>query len=166
MNRDLLVDIPPRIALRILSEPFFATYPELLPTQGSVAKKLQDLMIDRKRMRFFPSEDNLLALGMEQFGRNYELISKHLLPVATPHQLKTRVKNICSKRVDDDNPVRSVRNKKILPPLKTELCLTFPRGESYVIDVIELKFGIAKKPKNGYKIFVTFNMKIPEKCAT
>lgn len=129
MNRDMLVDIQPRMALRIISEPFFAAYPELLPEQGSTAaKKLQELSKEKKRMKFFRSEDNLLALGIDQFGKNFDLISKHLLPVATPLQLKTRAKNLCSKRESQDNPVRFLKSKKQLPTLISTVCINHPRG--------------------------------------
>ena len=130
VNRDVLVDIPPRMALRMVSEPFFATYPELLPEQGSTAsKKLQQLVGDKKRVKFFRSEDNLLALGLEQFGKNFDLISKYLMPVVTPLQLKTKAKNLLSKREYMDNPVRVLKLTNELPPLDSGLCISVPRGK-------------------------------------
>ena len=130
MNRDLFVDIPPRMALKMITEPFFATYPELLPEQGNTAsKKMQMYPNDKRRVKFFKSEDNLLALGMEQFGRNFDLISKHLMPVVTPLQLKTKAKNLLSKRECVDNPIRILKLTNRLPHLESGLCINQPRGK-------------------------------------
>ena len=121
--RDLSVNIQPQIALRILTEPYFATYPELLPVQGRLEPR------DAKRLSFFKSEDNLLALGVEQFGKKFDLISTYLMPAATPMQLKTRFKNLLSKREYVNNPVVLFKRTNRLPPLESGLCIKLPRGK-------------------------------------
>ena len=127
-GKRIVVDIPPKIALKIFSEPFFLTYPELLPHQGILAtERLQELSRENARLKFFRCEDNLLAMGLAQFGKNYDMIAKHLLPIATPKQLYTRAKNLVSKREDDSNPVKVLRRTNCLPPLVTSICINVPR---------------------------------------
>eukprot|EP00795_Rhopilema_esculentum_P006233 gene6233-11645_t len=127
-GKRIVVDIPPKIALKIFSEPFFLTYPELLPHQGILAtERLQELSKENARLKFFRCEDNLLAMGLAQFGKNYDMIAKHLLPIATPKQLYTRAKNLVSKREDDNNPVKVLRRTNCLPPLMTSICINIPR---------------------------------------
>ena len=46
------------------TDPFFATYIELLPKQGAQVAEAKDRL---RRAKFLQCEDNLLALGLHQF---------------------------------------------------------------------------------------------------
>eukprot|EP00794_Sanderia_malayensis_P009710 gene9710-10697_t len=104
---DFLIPMPVKCGLTMLTMPYFAAFPELLPKQGLLATEALDKVSNEsQRLKFFKSEDNLLALGMSQFGNDFELISQYMLPVKTAKQLRTRAKNLCSKR-EYENPVRN-----------------------------------------------------------
>ncbi|KAK3097280.1 hypothetical protein FSP39_008314 [Pinctada imbricata] len=88
-------------------------YPELLPSFSYLRQKAAP-----QRVVFTESEDNLIALGLEQFSAfplYKNLIQKFLLPVKTPEQIKIRIKNLaCAKATD--NAVKFYKTKKRLPP--------------------------------------------------
>ncbi len=120
--------MPLRIGLRIFLDPYFATYRELIPTQGPIpTERLNQLALEPTRLKFFKSEDNLLALGLSQFGFDYDLISQYMLPTKTPKQLKTRTKNLSAKR-ESENAVKKYKRDKILPPLHSKIYIIQPRG--------------------------------------
>ena len=121
--------MPAGIGLKILSEPYIATYPELIPEQGAMAFDKQVEMEKELRIKFHKSEDNLIALGMAQFGKDFELIAKHMMPIATVKQIATRAQNLASKREEFWNPVKLYWKTKQLPALKSEVCINNPRGK-------------------------------------
>lgn len=100
-------------------------YPQLLPTMRMITKKWS-----KDKCTFFPSQDYLLGLGFEQFRHfpSYMMckcISQLLLPCKTEKQIRTRIKNLRSKRAKD-NPVKSVQLTKKLPddfPHATLTCI-------------------------------------------
>ena len=69
----------------------------LLPRTGDTPKQLNGL-----RVKFSDAEDNLLAMGMKQLGKKWELIQEHLLPVKSPKQLQIRCKNLLSARAPEN----------------------------------------------------------------
>lgn len=92
------------------------------------SKELEQLSTEASRLKFFRSEDSLLALGVSQFGYDYELISQYLLPCKTAKQLKTRAKNLNSKR-EHENPVKAFRREGRLPMLTAKVAINKPRRE-------------------------------------
>ncbi|XP_060074147.1 GON-4-like protein [Ylistrum balloti] len=88
-------------------------YPSLLPLGGfdcSVPKVKQ-------RITFTEAEDNLLALGYDQFSSfplHRELIQKFLLPCKTPDQIKIRIKNLSATKIVD-NVIKKLKRTKQLP---------------------------------------------------
>ncbi|XP_077868888.1 GON-4-like protein [Saccoglossus kowalevskii] len=95
----------------IAHDPVFM-YAELLPICGLSNHP-------QKKHLFAESEDNLLALGLEQFKRfdNWaSLISQHLLPVKSVEQIKIRVKNLSATRARD-NVVKLYKRHGTLPAM-------------------------------------------------
>ncbi len=128
---DFIVPMPIKTGLRIFTEPYFATFPEILPKQGLLATEtLLKLSREAQRLKFFRSEDSLLALGMSQFGNDFGLIAEYMLPVKIAKQLRTRAKNLCSKR-EYDNPVRKFKKDNVLPVLNSKVFITQPRSKYY-----------------------------------
>lgn len=108
----------------LLDSPVFI-YPDLLPT-SRMYSQLHDPF---KKVIFFPSEDHLLALGLEQFvpprscsfsSAYLRLIRTFLLPVKTEVQIKVHVKNIIYKKIGEENPIRYWHIHKVAPPLVWE----------------------------------------------
>ncbi|XP_067666869.1 GON-4-like protein [Haliotis asinina] len=95
------------------SSPVFL-YPQLLPCRRLLSQEEARDM----RLTFTGGEDNLIALGLEQFHglkNPRSLIQKYLLPAKTLKQINLRVKNMSSQRAPD-NPIKYFqRNKKMLP---------------------------------------------------
>lgn len=93
------------------SDVFF--YPSLIPTGGfdcSIPKVKQ-------RITFTEAEDNLLAIGYDQFSSfplHRELIQKFLLPCKTPEQIKIRIKNLSASKLGD-NIIKQLKRTKQLP---------------------------------------------------
>ncbi|XP_033750128.1 GON-4-like protein, partial [Pecten maximus] len=87
--------------------------PSLLPIGGfdcSVPKVKQ-------RITFTEAEDNLLALGYDQFSSfplHRELIQKFMLPCKTPDQIKIRIKNLSASKIVD-NVIKQLKRTKQLP---------------------------------------------------
>ncbi|CAG5132211.1 unnamed protein product, partial [Candidula unifasciata] len=104
--------LSPTQKLTVLNSPAFV-YPHLLPRLNRPQKN------ERKYKKFFPSEDKLIAVGMEQFQKCKDLRSSELL-----HQLLIRGKSLkaihnrihfnCSRKMGD-NAIRSVRKTGKLP---------------------------------------------------
>ncbi|KAL3231949.1 hypothetical protein MRX96_023210 [Rhipicephalus microplus] len=80
----------------LLDSPVFI-YPDLLPT----SRMYSPLHDPFKKVIFFPSEDHLLALGLEQF-------------------IKVHVKNIIYKKIGVGNPIKYWHIHKVAPPLVWE----------------------------------------------
>jgi len=114
------------IASIFSSEPFFATFIELLPKQGV---QYDDAKNRVRKMKFLQCEDNLLALGLHQFKGpdRFDSISQHLLPMKEPRQLQVRVKNVCTLRLKY-NPIKVVKKEKYLPEFENTLKIAVPRG--------------------------------------
>ncbi|XP_036361780.1 uncharacterized protein LOC115215501 isoform X2 [Octopus sinensis] len=87
----------------------------LLPICSSITKvKLRNL-----KHTFSPAQDNLLALGFEQFRhvnsfKRCMYIRQLLLPCRTEKQIRARLKNLRSKRAVD-NPIKVVAQTMKLP---------------------------------------------------
>ncbi|XP_076102737.1 GON-4-like protein [Mytilus galloprovincialis] len=83
---------------------------------------LGNLLISRDfskspRVCFTEAEDNLLALGLEQFRNlpyHRRLIQKFMLPCKTEDQIKIRIKNLTAKNTPD-NPVKTFKTTKKIP---------------------------------------------------
>ncbi|XP_075746447.1 gon-4 like protein muscle wasted isoform X2 [Rhipicephalus microplus] len=108
----------------LLDSPVFI-YPDLLPT----SRMYSPLHDPFKKVIFFPSEDHLLALGLEQFvpprscsfsSAYLRLIRTFLLPVKTEIQIKVHVKNIIYKKIGVGNPIKYWHIHKVAPPLVWE----------------------------------------------
>ncbi|XP_054932582.1 uncharacterized protein mute isoform X2 [Dermacentor andersoni] len=116
--------VPSHIRDILLESPVFI-YPDLLPT-SRMYSQLHDPF---KKVIFFPSEDHLLALGLEQFvpprccsfsSAYLRFIRTFLLPVKTEIQIKVHVKNIIYKKIGEENPVKYWHIHKVAPPLEWE----------------------------------------------
>ncbi|XP_065311734.1 uncharacterized protein mute isoform X2 [Dermacentor albipictus] len=116
--------VPSHIRDILLESPVFI-YPDLLPT-SRMYSQLHDPF---KKVIFFPSEDHLLALGLEQFvpprccsfsSAYLRFIRTFLLPVKTEVQIKVHVKNIIYKKIGEENPVKYWHIHKVAPPLEWE----------------------------------------------
>ena len=83
-------------------------YCNLLPRTGDTPKLLRGL-----RVKFYEAEDTLLALGLQQFDKRWDLIQQHLLPVKTPKQLQNRCKNLLSARAPENIIKYYRRNKRL-----------------------------------------------------
>ncbi|OWF39043.1 GON-4-like protein isoform X2 [Mizuhopecten yessoensis] len=93
------------------SDVFFCS--NLLPIGGF------DLSVPKvkQRITFTEAEDNLLALGYDQFSSfplHRELIQKFLLPCKTPDQIKIRIKNLSASKIGD-NVIKQLKRTKQLP---------------------------------------------------
>lgn len=116
--------VPNHVRDILLESPVFI-YPDLLPT----SRMYSPLHDPFKKVIFFPSEDHLLALGLEQFvpprccsfsSAYLRLIRTFLLPVKTEVQIKVHVKNIIYKKIGEENPVKYWHVHKVAPPLVWE----------------------------------------------
>ncbi|XP_041373737.1 uncharacterized protein LOC121386785 [Gigantopelta aegis] len=88
-------------------------YPHLLLKRRLLS---QDETLDL-RVCFTPAEDNLIALGMEQFHRMpmyCKYIQKYMMPCKSVQQIKIHIKNFCVKRAAD-NPIKFYRKHKKPP---------------------------------------------------
>ncbi|XP_031572014.1 GON-4-like protein [Actinia tenebrosa] len=94
---------------------------ELLPRHGFTSKD-PNITKDAAslRVKFTETEDNLLALGIKQFQRNWKMIQTHLLPVKTPKQLQIRCKNLLSNRAQM-NVVKNLRQTNSVWKLPTKI---------------------------------------------
>lgn len=100
----------------------------LLPRTGDTPKQVNGL-----RVKFSEAEDNLLALGMKQVGKKWDLIQEHLLPVKSPKQLQIRCKNLSSSRAPENIIKYYRRNKELWElPARVQVSPEFvswgPRG--------------------------------------
>lgn len=107
--RDMLVDSPVFI------------YPELLP----LSRMYSPLSDPYKKVIFYPSEDHLVALGLEQFMpprtnafycSYLRLVRTFLVPVKTEVQIRVHVKNIIYKKIGEENPIKYWYTHKVAPP--------------------------------------------------
>ncbi|GAB1603012.1 uncharacterized protein LOC115215501 [Argonauta hians] len=99
----------------ILKKPEIFPYSPLLPTCGSIPR----MKLGNLKSSFTPAQDNLLALGFEQFGhmRSFKrcmYIRQFMLPCRTEKQIRARLKNLRSKRALD-NPVKYVAQNMKFP---------------------------------------------------
>lgn len=99
----------------------------LLPRTGDTPKQLNGL-----RVKFSDAEDNLLALGMKQHGKRWELIQEHLLPVKSPKQLQIRCKNLLSARAPE-NIVKYYRRNKVLWELPVKIKVSSGKTEGHSV---------------------------------
>ncbi|XP_077514637.1 gon-4 like protein muscle wasted isoform X4 [Amblyomma americanum] len=125
LRRNRLKNQVPSHARDILLDSPVFMYPHLLP----LSRMYSPLHDPLKKVIFFPSEDHLLALGLEQFvpprccsfsTAYLRLIRTFLLPVKTEIQIKVHVKNIIYKKVGEENAVKYWHVHKVAPPLVWE----------------------------------------------
>uniref|UniRef100_T1J6B0 Myb-like domain-containing protein n=1 Tax=Strigamia maritima TaxID=126957 RepID=T1J6B0_STRMM len=99
----------------IFSESKVLIYPELLPVCGFSTAFIKSKVV------FSEAEDNLLAMGLDQFFKLKDLachktIREHMLPAKTEKQIRHRIKNLKSSKMPD-NPVKFFfQNGHKLPP--------------------------------------------------
>ena len=94
---------------------------ELLPHHTLLSKAATQAAQPRgPRTMFTDAEDNLLALGMAQFDRDFKLIHEHLLPAKSPKQLQIRCKNKSASRAPE-NVIRHFRYTKELWRMPREI---------------------------------------------
>ncbi|RWS05555.1 hypothetical protein B4U79_16302 [Dinothrombium tinctorium] len=128
--------------LIIVSNPNVFQFPSLLPTNG-----YYDIDIEKeakvKKKTFTPSEDSLIALGLEQFKplhkKCYKLIQQLLIPIKTEEQIKIHVKNLkrSKKIADDKNPIKYyLRTGKA--PISKRMLVTPIRHQSKYTDLSSL----------------------------
>ena len=105
--------IPEELCKIMSSSPIFI-YKSLLPhVQFSVQKSSSG-----RGEKFLQCEDNLLVLGLDQYGNDWNDIKRHYLPVKSLNQIKIRRKNLCSTRAPD-NVVKQYKNTGKIPVLPT-----------------------------------------------
>eukprot|EP00117_Sycon_ciliatum_P032430 scpid24867/ scgid1953/ GON-4-like protein; GON-4 homolog len=107
----------------------FLRRPYLLPITRFVSLSyLDELALRSRRVAFSTAEDNLLALGLTVFGKNYDLITANYLPMKTPQQLKIRHSNR-TKSKKELNVIRTLKKTGSLrldPPFSTQELLAPP----------------------------------------
>ena len=103
------VRVPAGVVLA--SRPFaFCVNPHVLP-------RVPNLRITWEKDRWLPSEDALLAAGIENYGVRWDVIRVNLLPAKTSRQIINRQKNLCNEtRFKGENVVRDAK-QKVLQPL-------------------------------------------------
>ncbi|KAF8793991.1 GON-4-like protein like [Argiope bruennichi] len=109
-KRKMNKGIPEYVKKALASSKAFI-YPELLPTFGFYT------FYRGSKASFSAAEDNLIALGLEQFSYMedpLECIQKFLLPTKSRYQIKCRIKNSKQKR-DTENPIAYYCKYKKLP---------------------------------------------------
>ena len=77
---------------------------------------------------FTEAEDNLLALGISQFDKDFKLIHAHLLPAKSPKQLQIRCKNKTAARAPE-NVIKHYRQTKELWPMPREISNNLAAGQ-------------------------------------
>lgn len=85
--------------------------PNLLPRVPHVRIASDDF-----QLRWLPAEDELLATGILNYGINWELIHRTLLPAKSVKQITQRQKNLCnSTRFKGDNSVKTAKQRVMRP---------------------------------------------------
>ena len=107
------VSIPVETIKILTLSPIFI-FPELLPHVSFNGQKSSS----GRTEKFLQCEDNLLVLGLDQYGRDWGQIKKHYLPVKTLNQIKIRRKNLCSNRATN-NVVKQYKTTGKIPVLPT-----------------------------------------------
>lgn len=112
--------VPFHVRDTLADSPVFI-YPELLP----LCRMYSPLSDPYKKVIFYPSEDHLVALGLEQFMPPWtnayycsylRLIRTFLVPVKTEVQIRVHVKNIIYKKIGEENPIKYWYMHKVAPP--------------------------------------------------
>ena len=79
--------------------------------------RVPNLRITWEKDRWLPSEDALIAAGIENHGVRWDVIRVNLLPAKTSRQIINRQKNLCNEtRFKGENVVRDAK-QKVLQPL-------------------------------------------------
>lgn len=89
-------------------------FPQMIP---ETCFQLNQPSSEKVRVCFTEAEDNLLAIGLDQFGsspKKYILIHEFMLPTKKRFQLKNRVKNLKAHKYEH-NAVKAYFNSKRLP---------------------------------------------------
>ncbi|KAI8483173.1 B cell differentiation [Branchiostoma belcheri] len=95
-------------------------YPALLPTSGPVL--YDPIKHGKEKPYFLPAEDNLLALGMQQYQGMSTLemihyIRDNMIPTKTSDQIRIRIKNLKANKKKTGNIVQVYSKTKQLPAL-------------------------------------------------
>ncbi|CAL1274170.1 unnamed protein product [Larinioides sclopetarius] len=109
-KRKLIKSIPENIKRTLASSKAFI-YPELLPKSGFYTFYIGS------KASFSIAEDNLIALGLEQFSymeNPLQSIQKYLLPTKSEYQIKCRIKN-SKQRKESENHIAYFCKHKRLP---------------------------------------------------
>ncbi|GFY45020.1 GON-4-like protein [Trichonephila inaurata madagascariensis] len=102
MKKTVLPPVPQHVKKTLATSKVFI-YPELLPVCGFRE------VFEKQKTKFSTPEDNLIALGMEQFAdvkNPIEFIHALLVPAKTIEQIKIRIKNSKVKKNPMDNPIK------------------------------------------------------------
>ncbi|GFU30788.1 GON-4-like protein [Nephila pilipes] len=102
VKKTVLPSVPQHVKKTLATSKVFI-YPELLPVCGFRE------IFEKQKTKFSTPEDNLIALGMEQFAdvkNPVEYIHALLVPAKTIEQIKIRIKNSKVKKNPMDNPIK------------------------------------------------------------
>ncbi|GBM34298.1 GON-4-like protein [Araneus ventricosus] len=108
-KRKMNKSIPDSIK-RVLASSKTFIYPELLPKCGFYTFYLGS------KASFSIAEDNLIALGLEQFSymeNPHQSIRKYLLPTKSEYQIKCRIKNSKQKKESENHIAYFCKHKKL-----------------------------------------------------
>ena len=91
--------------------------PRLLPRVPDLKQTLNP-----EKLAWLPSEDALLAQGIEQYGLEWEKIHRQLLPTKGVKAIVQRQKNLCSTaRSKGPNAVKTAKQKVLQPLMANEI---------------------------------------------
>ncbi|GIX68732.1 hypothetical protein CDAR_199522 [Caerostris darwini] len=102
LKKTVLPSVPQHVKKTLATSKVFI-YPDLLPVCG-----FYDFH-EKQKTKFSVHEDNLIALGMEQFAdvkNPVDYIHTLLVPAKTKEQIKIRIKNSKVKKNSLDNPIK------------------------------------------------------------
>ncbi|GIY58405.1 GON-4-like protein [Caerostris extrusa] len=102
LKKTVLPSVPQHVKKTLATSKVFI-YPDLLPVCG-----FYDFH-EKQKTKFSVHEDNLIALGMEQFAdikNPVDYIHTLLVPAKTKEQIKIRIKNSKVKKNPLDNPIK------------------------------------------------------------
>ncbi|CAL1274216.1 unnamed protein product [Larinioides sclopetarius] len=136
MKKSVLPTVSQHVKKTLATSKVFI-YPELLPVCG-----FRDIF-EKQKTKFSAPEDNLIALGMEQFAdvkNPVEYIHALLVPTKTVEQIKIRIKNSKVKKNPLDNPIKFYHVYKQAPQFQRVIRVFDPLNvkapEDYSPDVL------------------------------
>ncbi|XP_055954237.1 GON-4-like protein [Argiope bruennichi] len=136
VKKSVLPPVPQHVKNTLATSKVFI-YPELLPVCG-----FRDVF-EKQKTKFSAPEDNLIALGMEQFAdvkNPVECIQALLVPTKTVEQIKIRIKNSKVKKNSLDNPIKFYHVYKQAPQFQRVIRIFDPLNvkapENYPSEVL------------------------------